>query len=130
LHDRDAADENLHMDFYRNLAGAALDLAPDAAMVALADVVTHFQMPGLTMPGFRRNAVLLAKHGIYDLRQHLDEVLTPVLRMWQVFERTDFTGVGERARDRLGDHLETLEQAATRFEESRERMLAREAARA
>ncbi|MFC9787035.1 acyl-ACP desaturase [Rhodococcus sp. NPDC127528] len=128
--DRVAADENLHMVFYRNLAGAALDLAPDSAMVALTDVVTHFQMPGLTMPDFRRNAVLLAKHGIYDLRQHLDEVLLPVLRMWHVFERTDFTGEGERARDRLGDYLETLRQSATRFEESRERMLAREAARA
>ena len=128
--DRIAADENLHMVFYRTLAGAAMDLVPDAALEAITDVLLNFQMPGLSMPGFRRNAVLLAKHGIYDLRQHLDDVVMPVLRIWNVFERNDFTDAGERARDRLAAHLDDLRRAAERFEESRDRMLAREAARA
>ena len=47
------------------------------------DIVTNFQMPGAGMPNFRRNGVLMAKHGIYDLRQHLEEVVWPVLRKWQ-----------------------------------------------
>ncbi|SDC58578.1 acyl-ACP desaturase [Rhodococcus tukisamuensis] len=128
--DRIAADENLHMVFYRTLAGAALDLTPDAAMDAITEVVIRFQMPGLSMPDFRRNALLLATHGIYDLRQHLDDVLWPVLRMWKVFDRNDFTAVGERARDRLADHLEELSRKAVRFEETRERLRAREGARA
>ena len=65
---RIAADENLHMIFYRNLGAAALDLTPDQMMKAIADVATEFAMPGLNMPNFRKNAMALAKHGIYDLR--------------------------------------------------------------
>lgn len=70
---RIAADENLHMIFYRNMCGAALDLSPDQALEAINMIVQNFQMPGAGMPNFRRNGVLMAKHGIYDLRQHLEE---------------------------------------------------------
>ncbi|WP_431971732.1 acyl-ACP desaturase [Nocardia sp. bgisy134] len=124
---RIASDENLHMIFYRNLSAAALDLTPNAMLRAITDIVTQFQMPGLTQPGFRRNAVLLAKHGIYDLRQHLDVVIRPVLRAWNVFDRTDLSGDGERARDELHAYLEDLEARARRFEEQRERAAARRA---
>ncbi|MGY2009996.1 acyl-ACP desaturase [Nocardia gipuzkoensis] len=127
---RVAADENLHMIFYRNISAAALDLVPNEALRAITSVVTRFQMPGLTQPNFRRNAVLLAKHGIYDLRQHLDVVVRPVLRAWRVFERTDLTGDGERARDELHAYLADLEFRARRFEEQRERAAARRAERA
>ncbi|NNH70534.1 acyl-ACP desaturase [Nocardia uniformis] len=127
---RIATDENLHMVFYRRIGGAALDLTPNQMMRALTDVVTQFQMPGLTQPDFRRNAVLLAKHGIYDLRQHLDGVLRPVLRSWRVFERTDLSGDGEYAREELNAYIEDLETMARRFEEQRDRALARAAMRA
>jgi acyl-[acyl-carrier-protein] desaturase len=46
---RVAADENLHMVFYRNLLTAAFDLAPNDAMRAVADVVAGFQMPGVNI---------------------------------------------------------------------------------
>ncbi|CAM3881138.1 acyl-ACP desaturase [Smaragdicoccus niigatensis] len=124
---RIAADENLHMIFYRNVCGAALDLAPDQTLEALADVVENFRMPGTGMPNFRRNGVLMAKAGIYDLRQHLEEVLWPNLRKWEIFERTDFTPRGENRREQLAAFLEVLEQSAGKFEEQRDRMLAREA---
>jgi len=126
---RIATDENLHMVFYRSISAAALDLAPDEMMCAIAEVVTRFQMPGLSQPNFRRNAVLLATNGIYDLRQHLDTVLRPVLRSWRVFERTDLSGRGERARDDMAAYLDDLAVKARRFEEQRERAQARRAAR-
>lgn len=126
---RIAADENLHMIFYRNLTGAALDLAPDQAMRVVADIIMHFQMPGAGMPDWRRNGVLIAKHGIYDLRLHLEEVLWPVLRKWKFFDRTDVTARGEQAREELAQFLDKLEQDCLRFEEQRDRSLAREAAR-
>ncbi|RMI29634.1 acyl-ACP desaturase [Nocardia stercoris] len=127
---RIAADENLHMIFYRNLCGAALDLTPDQALESISLIIQHFQMPGAGMPNFRRNGVLMAKHGIYDLRQHLEEVVTPVLKKWNVFERTDFTARGEKTREELGLFLEKLERDVVKFEEQRDRMLAREAAKA
>ena len=127
---RIAADENLHMIFYRNICGAAMDLAPDQTLRAVTDVIKDFQMPGAGMPNFRRNGVLMAKHGIYDLRQHLEEVVMPVLRKWQVFDRTDFTARGEDTREELAAFLEDLEMQAGKFEEMRDRALARDAARA
>ncbi|MFJ4651708.1 acyl-ACP desaturase [Nocardia sp. NPDC088792] len=127
---RIATDENMHMIFYRNVAGAAFDRAPDQTMEAITKVVKNFAMPGTGMPNWRRNGVLMVKHGIYDLRQHLDEVLTPVLRVWKAFERTDLTARGERSREELGTYLEKLQNDVVRFEEQRARLLAREAARA
>jgi acyl-[acyl-carrier-protein] desaturase len=116
---RVAADENLHMVFYRNLLAAAFDLAPDEAMRAVADVVAGFQMPGANIEGFGRKALSIALAGIYDLRQHRDEVLSPVLRQWNVFDRSDLHGPGEQAREELAAQLAELETQAARFEERR-----------
>ena len=124
---RIAADENLHMIFYRNMCDAAMDLAPDQTLEAINGVLQNFQMPGAGMPNFRRNGVLMAKHGIYDLRQHLEEVIQPVLRKWNIFERTDLSAKGEDTRESLANFLEKLEKDVLKFEEQRDRMLAREA---
>ena len=124
---RIATDENLHMVFYRNLVAAALDRAPDATMCAIRDEVVGFQMPGQGMPGFARNSVTIAKAGIYDLRLHHDEVITPILRYWKIFDRTDFGAAGEQARDELSAFLDTLAQQAARFVEKRERQRERAA---
>ncbi|MEC3914614.1 acyl-ACP desaturase [Nocardia sp. CDC160] len=126
---RIAADENLHMVFYRNICGATLDLVPDDALAAITAVIKNFRMPGAGMPDFRRNSVLIAKHGIYDLRQHLEEVIMPVLRKWNIFDRSDFSARGEQIRDELGAYLDKLGKDVIRFEEQRDRALARDAAR-
>lgn len=117
---RVALDENLHMIFYRNLFGKAIDLAPNEAMRAITDVVSDFAMPGVGMPGFGRKAVQIALAGIYDSKQHLDEVVAPVLRAWNIFEREDITGEGARARDELAAFLAKAEQEANRFIEKRD----------
>ncbi len=127
---RIATDENLHMVFYRNLGAAALDRDPDAMMQAIRDEVVGFQMPGVGMPDFTRNSVTIAKAGIYDLRLHHDDVIMPVLRFWKVFTRTDFGPAGEQARDELSEFLRGLDAQATRFVEQRDRLRARQAARA
>ncbi|OBJ44342.1 acyl-ACP desaturase [Mycolicibacterium mucogenicum] len=116
---RIAADENLHMVFYRNLMAAALDIAPDDAMVAIRDEVINFAMPGLGMADFAKNALTIAKAGIYDLRIHHDDVLVPVLRFWNIFERNDFGAVGEQAREELIGFLGMLDERARFYEEKR-----------
>ncbi|MFC7531289.1 acyl-ACP desaturase [Actinoplanes sp. GCM10030250] len=117
---RVAADENLHMVFYRNLLTAAFDIAPDQAMRAVQDVTTGFQMPGANIEGFGRKALSIALAGIYDLRQHRDEVLAPVMRQWNIWDRTDVGADGEQAREALAAHMAELETQAARFEEKRE----------
>ncbi|MDX6309878.1 MAG: acyl-[acyl-carrier-protein] desaturase [Nocardioidaceae bacterium] len=126
---RIATDENLHMVFYRNLVAAALDRAPDATMCAIRDEVLGFQMPGQNMPDFARNAVVIAKAGIYDLRLHHDEVLQPVLRFWKVFSRTDFGPEGEQARDEVAAFLAVLDEQAAKFEQARDAARAKRADR-
>ena len=127
---RVATDENLHMVFYRNLGAAALDRDPDAMLCAIRDEVVGFQMPGAGMPDFTRNSVAIAKAGIYDLRLHHDEVIMPVLRYWKVFTREDLGPTGEQARAELAEFLVGLDAQATRFIEQRDRLRARQAARA
>ncbi|HEX9999570.1 MAG TPA: acyl-ACP desaturase [Actinoplanes sp.] len=124
---RVAADENLHMVFYRNLLSAAFDLDPDHAMRAVTDVVADFQMPGANIDGFGRKALSIALAGIYDLRQHRDEVLQPVIRQWNIFGRTDLGADGEKAREELAAHMDELEAQASRFEEKREARRQRQA---
>jgi acyl-[acyl-carrier-protein] desaturase len=128
---RVAADENLHMVFYRNLLGAALELDPNQTMRAIADVVTTFQMPGTDIAGFQRKAVEMAIAGVYDIRLHRDDVVAPVLRFWNVFEIEGLDAEGEQARTELADFMAELDKQALRFEDKRDalkaRMLAREA---
>jgi acyl-[acyl-carrier-protein] desaturase len=125
-----AADENLHMIFYRNLLGAALELSPNQTMRAITDVVTTFQMPGADIAGFQRKAVEMAIAGVYDLRQHRDDVVAPVLRFWKVFEVEGLDAEGEKAREELAAFMDDLETQASRFEEKRDRLHERLAARA
>jgi acyl-[acyl-carrier-protein] desaturase len=126
---RIAADENLHMIFYRNLLKAALDLDPNQTMRAITEVVKTFEMPGSDIPGFQRRAVQIAIAGIYDLRQHRDEVVMPVLRYWKVFELEGLNAEGEEARAELAAFLDVLDEQASRFEERRDALKARMAAR-
>jgi acyl-[acyl-carrier-protein] desaturase len=126
---RIAADENLHMLFYRNVIGAAFDLAPNQTMRAVTDVVTGFHMPGHSIDGYLRKAVSIANAGIYDLRLHHDDVLAPIIRQWKIMERTDLDGEGEKAREELAEFMTALDDSATKFETRREERRARIAAR-
>jgi acyl-[acyl-carrier-protein] desaturase len=116
---RIALDENLHMLFYRNLLGAALELAPNQAMRAVTEVVKTFEMPGSTIEDFTRKSVQIALAGVYDLRIHHDDVLMPVLRQWGIWDVEGLDADGELARQELADALAKLDQAASRFEEKR-----------
>jgi acyl-[acyl-carrier-protein] desaturase len=113
---RIAADENLHMVFYRDILSAAIEIEPSAAVCAIVDEVLAFEMPGAGIPNFLRKAATIAKAGIYDLRSHRDEVIVPILRHWRIFELEGLDAEAEAARERLARHLDDLEQAAQRFE--------------
>lgn len=119
---RIAADENLHMLFYRDLYATAAQLAPDGALAALADVICGFTMPGVGIPGFGQRAVRIAAAGIYNLDIHRDHVLLPLLRHLDVMTRTGLGPSGERAQDRIGQHLERLYGQAERLRRLFDRM--------
>ncbi len=114
---RIAADENLHMVFYRDILKVAIAIEPSAAVRAIVDEILKFEMPGAGIGNFLRKAADIAKAGIYDLRVHRDEVLLPILKYWGVFELTGLDAAAEEARRRLAEHLDKLDAAAKRFEE-------------
>jgi acyl-[acyl-carrier-protein] desaturase len=122
-----AADENLHMLFYRNLLAAAFEIAPNEAMRAVTDVVKTFQMPGHGIENFTRKSVQIAMAGVYDLRIHHDEVVTPVLRNVRALETEGLSGDGDKARDELVGFMSELDRAATKFVERRDAVNARKA---
>jgi acyl-[acyl-carrier-protein] desaturase len=126
---RIAADENLHMIFYRNLLKAALEIAPDQTIQAVWDVVEDFQMPGAGIDGFARRSLTIAMAGIYDLRIHHDEVLLPVLKFWKLFDVEGLSAEAEQAREKLAAFMSGLDTKAARFEEKRAAKQARDAAR-
>jgi acyl-[acyl-carrier-protein] desaturase len=98
-------------------------------MRAIADVVTNFDMPGAGMPGFARKSVGIALAGIYDMQQHLEDVIAPVLRAWNVFGREDLSGDGQAARDELSAFLAGATTESDRFNEKREKHFERLIAR-
>lgn len=123
---RISTDENLHMVLYRDLFEAALELDPTAAMAALTAEIVGFQMPGTGIPGFVRRAAVVARAGIYDLETHRDQVLAPLLRFWQIFER-DLPATAEVERDQLALVLAEIDRRVAKQVEIKAR---REAASA
>jgi acyl-[acyl-carrier-protein] desaturase len=121
---RVAADENLHMIFYRDLVRAALEIAPDETVQAIATEAMGFEMPGTGIRDFNRRAVQIAKAGIYDLRIHHDEVLYPLLRSWKFFELENLNAEAEQARESLAAFLTDLDAMAATAEAKRDQALA------
>jgi acyl-[acyl-carrier-protein] desaturase len=118
---RVAADENLHMIFYRDLVQAALQISPNETVQAIAKEAMRFEMPGVGIRDFNRRAVRIAKAGIYDLRIHHDEVLRPLLRSWKFFEVEGLNAEAEQDRNSLADFLTQIDVMATAIEERRQR---------
>ena len=117
---RIAVDENMHYVFYRDVAGAAIEMDPSAMVLAMHRQVLGFRMPGLEIPGFKQKAITIAKAGIYDLRVHHDEVLLPVLyRRWKLDELEGLSDEAEQARDGIRTFMGVVDATARRFEERR-----------
>ena len=120
---RIATDENLHMVFYRDLMAAALAIAPEQTMEAIAAEVRRFEMPGTGMPGFLRKSLLIADAGIYDARVHRDEVVAPLVKYWRLADLRVTGDTARRAQEMLAQHLDELERIAVRADERRARLL-------
>ncbi|CUU60183.1 acyl-[acyl-carrier-protein] desaturase [Parafrankia irregularis] len=126
---RVAADENLHMIFYRNLVAAALELAPERLLPIIRDELMKFEMPGTGIRDFGRKARYIAQSGIYDLRIHHDDVVAPILRHWKLFSLEGLSGEAAKAQADIGVFMNGLDALATRQAEKKAAAAARRAAR-
>ena len=113
---RVATDENFHYLFYRDLTSAALAMDPSMVVAAIERQVKEFEMPGTGIPGFRQHATAIAAAGVYNLEQHYEQILVPVvLKHWKVEQLEGLTPEGEQARDRLVRKIASIGKVARRL---------------
>ena len=113
---RVAADENFHFLFYRDLTSAALEIAPSLVVPAIERQVREFEMPGTGIPGFKRHAQAIANAGLYNLLQHHDQILEPVvIKWWKVESLQGLTAEAEQAREALIRQIHRIGTAARRL---------------
>ena len=109
-------DENLHYLFYRDLASAALEVAPSEMMIGIERAVRNFSMPGTGIPNFTEHAKKIASAGIYDFKIHLEQILEPVvLRHWKVKDVSGLSAEGEQAREALIARIDKISRVSARL---------------
>ncbi len=111
---RVAGDEVLHHSFYSNLAKVAFEINPELMLLATANVITSFKMPGTGIENFNQHAKAIAKEGIYDFSKFLKLVIEPTLDKWSYKEITIETEVSENAIIKINKHLNTLQKISRR----------------
>ena len=110
-----AGDETKHYLFYRDLALAAFAIDPSTMMIAAARQIRDFAMPGTGIPSFTRHAVRIAREGIYSLGQFLNDVLEPVLSLWDVNHLVGLSTEAEKARQDLAEFLARMAETVERI---------------
>ncbi len=106
-----AKDETLHFAFYRDAVRAYLDHDP-ALLGTVASIIPQFRMPGSEMPDFPSRMRTIADTGCYDVENYLSDVMDPILRAWNVWERDAPDGVDD-VRKALFTHRDRLQRVAT-----------------
>ncbi len=81
-----AKDETLHFAFYRDAVTAYLNDDP-ARIATVFDVIPRFRMPGASMADFRTRMRTISVNGGYGVGAYVNDVLDPILRAWDVWER-------------------------------------------
>lgn len=113
---RVAADENFHFLFYRDLTSAALEIAPSHVLPAIERQVRQFEMPGTGIPDFKHHARAIANAGIYNLLQHHEQILEPVvIKWWKIESLQGLTAEAEKAREALVNQIQRIGAAARRL---------------
>jgi acyl-[acyl-carrier-protein] desaturase len=118
LINRVATDENFHFLFYRDLTSAAIAIDPSLVVPAIERQVRDFEMPGTGIPGFKRHAEAIAREGLYNLQQHHDQILEPVvLNSWGLASLEGLSPEAEQSRERLLDRITRIGKVARRLAE-------------
>jgi acyl-[acyl-carrier-protein] desaturase len=107
-----AGDEGLHHAFYRDLAAAAIERDPSFMVVAIYRQLRGFRMPGTGIPNFAAHEQAIARAGIFDASQYLNQVVLPTLAAWRLDELENLDDDAKRARERIGRTLGALKRIA------------------
>jgi len=111
-----ATDENHHFMFYKGVMTAMLREAPTIALEGIYTTFKNFQMPGTGIPGFLRRSIDIAKAGVYNLRIHHDNVVSPLLNQWGIADLTGLTARAAELQEKLMELPAQIIRKAERFE--------------
>lgn len=111
-----AADENHHFLFYKGVMAAMLREAPSIALEGIWETFRNFQMPGTGIPGFLRRSIDIARAGVYNMRVHHDNVVSPLLAQWGIGDLDGLSGKAAELQDKLLALPAQLIEKAERFE--------------
>jgi acyl-[acyl-carrier-protein] desaturase len=106
-------DEVKHGNFYVDLVSAAIELQPSFTIIAIAQQVKAFVMPGKSMPGFDEYKSVIEKAGIFgapQLKKIYDELIS---EKWNIWDKTNLSAEANRARDFLADYLRRMDMMIT-----------------
>lgn len=115
-----AEDEARHYAFYRRMFKEVLARDPDAALSAALTVMPLMAMPGGAMPHFRDLADVIARAGIYSIRDYR-RIVVELARHWDLERVQPRTDAGKSARDALLAIPARLERLAAAIDSRRAR---------
>lgn len=113
---RISKDENYHMIFYRDTVNHLLDVEPDLMVQSIVDTMTKFEMPGKVIKNFYARAILIALEGVYDLKQHKEKIIMPLINYWKIFDRSNLNSESYKSLEYLKKFLKNLDDAIEDFE--------------
>jgi acyl-[acyl-carrier-protein] desaturase len=126
LTSRIATDENLHYVFYRDLAAAAFEIDPSAAMLALRRQIIGSRCPVWGWWGSPTRLARWRGSASTNSGIHLEQVLKPILlTRWKITEITGLSEEAASARDDVIAHLARMEPVAGKLGEPSAPALAR-----
>lgn len=111
-----AADENHHFVFYKSVMAKMIEVEPSLVLEGMYNAFANFQMPGVGIPGFVRRSIKMAQAGVYNLRIHHDQIVTPLLDQWGVGRLTGLSPSAAEFQEKLMAIPGGLIRRAERFE--------------
>lgn len=110
-----AGDENHHHNFYTDALKAALQIDPSTVLMAIAQQLRNFSMPGKGgIPDFAVHEGHIAKEGIYDLAAFRDQVAAPTLKHLEIdsIREESLSKEGSKARAQIHRRMKVLARGA------------------
>lgn len=118
-----AGDEQNHHNFYRGVADAGFRISPSRFVIAAAEQVGSFDMPGTGIPRFKRHAARIALAGIYGTNEFVHGVVEPTLESWKLWDidNSVLSDEAKVAREGLVSVMDDYREKAREEEEKRQR---------
>ncbi len=110
-----AADEARHYAFYRKIFKSILEIDPNRALESALQILPSIDMPGLSIPGFKKMADTVRRTGIYGPWEY-KAIVEEAVGFWGIDNLSGLNARGRKARDKIMELPARLEKVAKYIE--------------